>query len=72
MKNDTIIKCGCCGDDTPESKASRDAETNDIVCPDCKTGMRNAKAILGMPFDSEGRPINIKGCYQQNDAPDNL
>lgn len=72
MHNDTIIKCGCCGDDTPASQSTHDAETHDLVCPDCKSNMRDAKAQLARPFDEKGRPINIKGCYTKNEAPDNL
>lgn len=77
MHNDTIIKCGCCGDDTPASQSTHDAETHDLVCPDCKSNLRDAKAQLARSYSAPhgGLPsmqINIKGCYTANDAPDNL
>lgn len=67
-----IIKCGCCGDDVEETKATRDSETQDLVCPECRKDLRNAKAILAQPADNLGHPISIKGVYTENDAPDNL
>lgn len=77
MENDTIIKCGCCGEDSPASQATHDAETEDLVCASCRKELRNAKAILAMPFSAPhgglpAMPIKIQGCYRGSDAPDNL
>lgn len=51
---------------------SWDTELQTPVCPRDKKYLLAAKAVLKTPCDGRGQPINIKGCYEGIDAPDNL
>lgn len=64
--------CACCGDSFDSSLKVYDADLGGFVCPDCKKQLRAATAILRMPCDDLGRKINLRGCYSEPDAPDNL
>ncbi len=71
-----LIRCACCKDDTPEDQGRPDPDLGAPVCPDCLNRLRNAKALLAMPFsaayeDVRSMPISIKGCYHGADAGDN-
>lgn len=68
----TVLICGCCGETTTADVARLDVELQAHVCPDCRTRLMVAKAVLAQPCDGGGRRIAIKGCTQHPSAPDNL
>ncbi len=43
---DSAIKCGCCGDDTPEDTAKPDSDLKVSVCPECYTNLKWAQAYM--------------------------
>lgn len=76
MSNDTIILCGCCNADTEAAKAIFDSELSAHVCPECRRDLTRAQGQLARSFSAPANgvpsmPINMRGAYKGEDAPDN-
>lgn len=74
MSADTVPTsvCGLCHGLFAAQDMGWDEDTQMPVCKQDKKLLVCAVAILKQPADGKGHPINIKGCYEKPDAPDNL
>ena len=67
-----VHPCVCCKELTEEPTMSRDEDLEGMVCEPCRKELRNAKAVLAMPFAPSGDRISIKGVCKDAEAGDNL
>lgn len=71
MSPAVVVPCGCCKALLEPVAAFFDTELQAHVCDDCRYGLKCAKAQLSRSFAPTGDAIQIRGCYQGTDAPDN-
>lgn len=62
----TLIRCGCCTDDTPEDTARMDADLAVPVCPECKTNLNWSHAYLKRRT-ADG--VSITGIHGPREQP---
>lgn len=67
-----VVPCGCCRVLVKPIGAFFDTELRAHCCDDCRKQLVRAKAILSLPTDEERNPINLRGVYRGEDAPDNF